>query len=158
MSHARKEDYDPGWQYPYATRARIAFVERYVAELEYRKRNYKPFTTRGRDSHVLKGMPGVDSVPPHLRADADAWFNRRIEIERAKGIPGWPSPGKIRSLRMLRAKFARDLLSGNSAKRIVFRRAVLKEWNRYLAWLAQQDRQMILRNLPPIAPKVLEIA
>lgn len=147
---------DTDWQYPYATRTRIAFLERFVAELEYRKRNHKSFTTRGKDSHVLKGMPGVDSVPPHLRADADAWFNRRIQMERAKGIPGWPSPGKVRSLRMLRARFARDVLSGNSARRIVFRRQNLREWNRYLDWLARQDRQMILRNLPPIQPKVLE--
>jgi hypothetical protein len=147
--------HEKDWTYPHASRERIEWLQHYFATHKIVHGWHEPI----KDTHVFKRsspLYGSDSVPVHLRARADEWFNRAIAKEQAKKIPGWPSAGKIRSLKMNRANIGRHVLAGNKhLHRQQTYKMRLNQWTRYLEWLAKQERSEIYRNLPRTSSTVV---
>jgi hypothetical protein len=150
---------DPTWTYPYATRARIESLAKYMSEFGKRSTNWHMQGKRKESTRVLpnkrKNKIPFESVPPHLRFRAEQWFNRKVAEEQTKGILGWPSPGKIRSLRMNACNAGRHMWNGEYYTRYRHYLKKKKAWLMYLEWKAKQERQDFSQPMPH---KVLECA
>lgn len=99
-----------------------------------------------------------ESVPPQYRHRCQQLFNRKIAEARAKGIPGWPTQGKIKSIRMNCANAGRHMFNGEYYLRYSIYKRQRNIWMLYLEWLAEQRYAEELRARGPEQHKQLEIA
>jgi hypothetical protein len=148
---------EDGWKYPHATREEIQELESYFRDLAMSPR--KNWKTRPK-THALdrkEAKPGEwwPSVPPHLKQRTQDWFDAKVQKTIAER--GGITEGKRRSLRAQAARQARDVWSGNFLRRRNQHSGKKRRWNRYLAWLAEQQREEIKRNTPKTQSRVLEI-
>lgn len=148
---------DPDWTFPYATRACLERIREYFEG--FQKGLHPQGWRLNKNTHALKKSDGTPfaSVLPHLRPKVIAWFEMMLARERAKKIAGWPSPGKVRSLRMNAAHFGRNVLTGRRrANKSVYDR-------RKRIWLAFQEwenrKQFVDREVerPHTSSKLLEL-
>ena len=157
--HIKPNPADPTWTFPYASRACIENIERYMALCG--SRHFTFANMRGVKTHVLpksrKNKIPWESVPPHFRHRCEELFNRKVAIERAKGIPGWPSEGKIRSIRMNCANAGRHFFNGESYARYKRYLRMRNMWLRWLDWKAKNERASLLAARGPEAHGQLEI-
>lgn len=143
---------DPEWKFPYATREYIVNLAQYMSEFGKRPTNWHMQQKIGQRTHVLsenrKNMIPFESVPPYLRFRAEQWFNRKIAECKAEGRPNWPSPGKIRSLRMNACNAGRHMWNGEYYLRYSNYQSKKKMWLRWLDWKAQQERREAQEPMP----------
>ena len=116
---------------------------------------------RGVNTHVLPAnrpnrIPW-ESVPPQFRERCQKLFNRKVAEEKAKGIPGWPSDGKIRSIRMNVANAGRHYFNAENFIRYIHYKRDKKMWLLYQEWLAKEERKKLLAERGPEEHTFLEI-
>ena len=157
----RKENPDPTWTYPYATRLEIENLQVYFSHFATRIRGWHQ--QKDTDTHALPRVKGAwgskipwESVPPQHRARVEEWFNKKLAELKAKGIT--PSPGKIRSLRMNAANYGRHVLTGHRMADRTAYEIRKKKWLRYLEWKAAEERKEFLAKRTKSPSKVLEVA
>lgn len=152
---------DPEWKFPYATRRYIEKLRKKFEEYQRNmgKKNWHHQTYK--QTHVLPmNRPNKipwESVPPHWRARCQELFNRKVAIEKAKKIHGWPTPGKIRSIRMNCARAGRHYFNGeNHTKHFAYLMA-RKMWILYQQWEVEQERKKFVMEREPMPHKILEV-
>jgi hypothetical protein len=151
---------DPDWVYPYASRQRIENLTKYFMAFGKKPRDWH--TQTGKQTHVFdknrwrrEAIIPFESVPPWLRHRAEQWFNRKIAECKAEGRPNWPSPGKIRSLRMNACHVGRNLWTRKNFASFVLYRKNKKAWLLWLEWNAKNERR---ESQEPMPHRVLEVA
>jgi hypothetical protein len=147
---------DPDWKFPYASRNAVENARHY----------FESFQTGGHPAgwHQLRHYAVIkkpkvpfESVPEKFRAKAKAWFEMKLREEFAKKIPGWPTVGKIRSLRMNATYYGRILLTGKRrANRSVYEKRK-KIWLAYQEWEKRQHFVDVEASRPHTSHKLLEI-
>ena len=146
---------DPTWTYPWASRKHIQRLEEYFTTFHLRPRGWH--RQKRDDARVFRQAQKIpwESVAPHLRDRCQQLFNRKIAEEKSKGIPGWPSAGKIRSIRCNCAMAARWMWTGLRYMNYSHYQQDKKAWLKYQAWKAQQERHGM--NNASLAHKFLEV-
>jgi hypothetical protein len=149
---------DPEWTFPFASRQRIENLERYFASLGQKNtafgsgRKLKPVLPANRPNKIP-----WESVPPQYRFRCQQLFNRKIAEERAKKIPGWPTRGKIDSLRMNVTNAGRHMFNGEYWVRYFHYKRNKKMWLLWLDWCAKEQREKAVAERGPEAHAQLEV-
>jgi hypothetical protein len=147
---------DPDWKFPYAKRARIEKLIAYFAKFATKQRYFG-----GTDKQVLpenrKNKIPWESVPPQYRYRCQLLFNRKIAQEKAKGIPGWPTWGKVNSIRMNVTNAGRHSFNGDARRRYAHYKSKKNMWLAWLKWNNEQQHAQRMKELGPTASRRLEI-
>jgi hypothetical protein len=158
LRRIRPNPKDPDWLFPHASRHAIENLEKYFAHFATSiKGGWKEAQARGVKTTVLppsKNKIRWESVQPHLRPRCEEKFNRWMLTEKAKGIPGWPTAGKVRSILGCITRDARYCWSGRLRASLSLHSRRRRMWLAYLDWKAQNERRELLGTAPH---KILEI-
>jgi len=148
---------DPDWKFPYASRRAITNLLAIFAKYGRKRSFFIEPNTPVLDKHRPNQIPW-ESVQPQFRPECQRIFNMLVARERAKGIPGWPSAGKIKSLRMNVTCMGRYRMTGIQKMQYLKYRKQRKMWNLYHDWLAAEARKAELAARGPEQHRVLEVA
>ena len=131
---------DPTWSYPHATRNQVEGAKRYLdTHKALPNWNIRPVGGQNAvlDQHRKNKIPW-ESVRPDLRPRCQEWFDTRIAKYKAEGRQ--ITQGIINSVRCNATRQGRYCLTTRySLDRLNWKHA-LKVWNRYLEWLAVEER------------------
>lgn len=150
---------DPDWKYPYASRRAIENLEKYFAHFKGSNGGWKQQQKEGIPTTVFSNSRRSrirwESVQPHLRDRCEQQLSQKIAEERAKGRPGWPTAGKIRSLMGNITRNARYCWSGKLYLSLSMHNQRRNRWLLYLDWKAKEERRELVGPMPR---KVLEVS
>jgi hypothetical protein len=146
---------DPSWTFPFATRERIERLEEYFSTFHLRKKNWG---SGNKVRQVLDENRKVkipwESVPPHRRHIAQAYFDKRIAMYQAQGRA--ITQGIVNSSRCLATRFSRST-PWERARKCEDYGSKKKMWLAYQDWLSKQQRAEFVARQEPNEHKVLPV-
>jgi hypothetical protein len=160
MRTVRWNPKDPDWTFPYCTRKTLERIREYFESFKIpgaHPHGWREQTRR--QTHALEKSDGTpwSSVAPHFRERVEKWFQMKVAQEKAKGIPGWPTPGKIRSLRMNAAYFGRHILTFKRLRWAGHYTRRKRIWLLYQEWMSKKEFVEREVSRPHTASRVLEV-
>ncbi len=146
---------DPDWQFPYASRERMAKIRAYFLALPHRARSW---TTQNRKS-ILNDKERATlepwaQVPVKHRDRVEKWFNMKV----AQLPPHRRTVAKIRSLRGNAINYGRHVLTGHRrANKSQYDRNK-RLWLTFQEWQEKELQREVAESLPRTRSKLLEVA